>query len=247
MSEHGWPGDPLGEHGFGDPADPADPADSTAGLGDYHPLGDGYGDHPVDHSADYDEHEFGAADGWSDAAAEHPDAGPTDGYWHDYTDGPDSGHADSVEQVGHVDHVDHVDPGSADETVHSLHGAEGADGAGEVADGPSEDGPLLDSEHLAQPVDAETFPPHLELDVTPTDGREWVDVDLLGSGEEWGTMSMTDSTTDPMGGVVVPDSPQALLADLHQFDGGDGMPSWTTVAGSDDPAVRALALHWQGH
>jgi hypothetical protein len=40
------------------------------------------------------------------------------------------------------------------------------------------------------------------------------------------------------------DSPDALLADLHTADGGDGPVSASALAGSDDPAVRTLAAYW---
>ncbi|HEY9472579.1 MAG TPA: hypothetical protein VIS06_01875 [Mycobacteriales bacterium] len=82
-------------------------------------------------------------------------------------------------------------------------------------------------------MDVSLFPARLELDVVPSDGHDWVDVDLLG---------------DPAAGSLTAgwfDPPQELLADLHRLDGGDGTPSWQAVTESDDPAVRALGLRWQ--
>lgn len=82
-------------------------------------------------------------------------------------------------------------------------------------------------------VDVSMFPAALDLDVVPSDGQDWVDVDLLGN---------------PPAGSLTPvrlDPPGELLADLHRLDAGDGTPSWQAVAGSDDPAVRALGLRWR--
>jgi hypothetical protein len=45
-------------------------------------------------------------------------------------------------------------------------------------------------------------------------------------------------------GVPATDPPDLLLADLHAADGGDGPASATGLAGSDDPAIRALAAYW---
>ena len=73
------------------------------------------------------------------------------------------------------------------------------------------------------------FPPPLDLDVRPADGP-WVDPDLLGLVEDG-----VDRHTDP---------PDALLADLAAAEG-DPVADWTTLHGSDDPAVRALALRWR--
>jgi hypothetical protein len=76
---------------------------------------------------------------------------------------------------------------------------------------------------LPHSVDTSPFPPHLEVDVTPADGQDWVDPEHLGEPEP--------------AFLAGTDSPQALLAGLHESEGAD-------PTGSDDPAIRALALFW---
>ncbi len=76
---------------------------------------------------------------------------------------------------------------------------------------------------------ADPFPPRLDPDVRPADGR-WIDPGLLGPVDDG-----LDRTTDP---------PDALLDDLAAA-AGDPAADWTTLAGSEDPAVRALARRWR--
>jgi len=80
------------------------------------------------------------------------------------------------------------------------------------------------------------FPVRLDVDVETADGLDWVDPELLGNGP-------AGFLADPL----PPYAPRAdLLADLHHAAGSDGAASWESLAGSDDPAVRALAMHWRG-
>lgn len=83
-----------------------------------------------------------------------------------------------------------------------------------------DDGPAVDHDDV----------PRLEVSVTPADGLDWVDPDLLGRA------AMPD--------VSVPvASAEELLADLQAA--GDGDDTWESAAASDDPAIRALAAHWR--
>ncbi|HEX5495516.1 MAG TPA: hypothetical protein VFX70_13185 [Mycobacteriales bacterium] len=213
-----------------------------------------------------DQHEPPGSDGltgdpygpvWHDGSTE---PGPVD---HDHLD---SWPADPVGAPGGTGQAAGVGPGldsGLDSGLgHSTQGAYGAGGA-DVGAGPDHAGsepisePISDPLHpasgadLASPAgvavpvsefgvdpygfapEASSFPTRLDLDVSPSDGPDWVDVDLLG---------------DPgVGSGAGPGfaSPDDLLADLHRLDGGAGAPSWSAVAGSDDPAVRALGLHWR--
>jgi hypothetical protein len=77
---------------------------------------------------------------------------------------------------------------------------------------------------LPQPLDTSPFPPHLEVDVVPSDGLAWIDPHLLGGPES----------------VAVPDlGAVAALHDLQATEGAD-------PTRSDDPAIRALARFWAG-
>jgi hypothetical protein len=77
---------------------------------------------------------------------------------------------------------------------------------------------------LPQHIDTSPFPAHLEVDVTPADGRDWVDPYLLGEPE----------------GAFAPDiDVDGALHHLQAAEGAD-------PARSEDPAIRALALFWGG-
>lgn len=164
---------------------------------------------------------------------------------------PADASTDHLGQFDHPGHLDHgltaglggVDATATDADVDTGHGPVGPGhhgddlGRHDPAVGPPP-GPLgtpgvADPDGVATGVEGSPFPAMLDLDVLPSDGRDWVDVDLLG---------------DPApgsGAVLRFDPPARLLADLHRIDGGDGTPTWSAVAGSDDPAVRALALRWR--
>jgi hypothetical protein len=75
--------------------------------------------------------------------------------------------------------------------------------------------------------DTDPFPPPVQLDVVPADGR-WTDPDLLGRA------AGGDPATDPA---------EALRADLAAAVG-DPEADWAALRDSDDPAVRALAMRW---
>lgn len=79
---------------------------------------------------------------------------------------------------------------------------------------------------------ADPFPPALDVDVRPGDGGRWVDPDLLG-----GPGHRSPPRVDP---------PAALLPDLPDLAAADGDPpaGWDALRDTDDPAVRALTLHW---
>ena len=151
----------------------------------------------------------------------------------------------------------HHDPVAADDEPAGLPAEQPADWSGGHADLPV-DGDLPGVEHSADPsawdqpgdvagddgapdgtdpADWSTdtphpFPPALDILGQPGDGGPWVDADLLGG---------TDHGTDPGSGPV--DAPAALLPDLAAADG-DPDAGWDALRDSDDPAVRALAHHW---
>lgn len=81
---------------------------------------------------------------------------------------------------------------------------------------------------------ADPFPPALDVDVLPGDGGPWVDPDLLGAPDHWTGAGPEPAPVDP---------PAALLPDLAAADG-DPDAGWDALRDSDDPAVRALTLHW---
>jgi hypothetical protein len=162
----------------------------------------------------------------------------------------------STGQLGQFDHVDqfvdHLGHGltarlggvdATDADADAGHGPVGPvhhgddlgrhDPTGGPPPGPLGTAGVADPDGVATGAEVSPFPAVLELDVLPSDGRDWVDVDLLGDPA-------------PGSGVVLRfDPPARLLADLHRIDGGDGTPTWSAVADSDDPAVRALALRWR--
>lgn len=82
----------------------------------------------------------------------------------------------------------------------------------------------------------DSFPPHLEVSIMPTDGRDWVDPGLLGVD------SGVDLAHEP--GSAPYAAPEELLGALHAADGSGGEPSWESLRASDDPAIRALAVLW---
>lgn len=211
----GWPDDPLHDHG------------EEAGSG---PAGEPYGDgwHGISELGGFDH-----GDGYDLAEPTEPAGDGGHGAVGHAYGGYGTGPYDGEQTAHHPTLAGSADPagdyGTADHVGHSIGDATGHDAASDTG---HDDG--AEPWGLAQPVDAHAFPPHLDLDVVPADGLSWVDVDLLG-----------DATAVPTAPLVLPDSPQALLADLHREDGADGAPSWQTVAESDDPAVRALTLFWQ--
>lgn len=81
---------------------------------------------------------------------------------------------------------------------------------------------------------ADPFPPALDVDVQPGDGGPWVHPDLLGGPDHWTASGPEAAPVDP---------PAALLPDLAAADG-DPDAGWDALRDSDDPAVRALTLHW---
>jgi hypothetical protein len=85
-------------------------------------------------------------------------------------------------------------------------------------------GPPDHPDTLPQPLDTSPFPPHLEVDVVPSDGLAWIDPHLLGGPE---------AVAGPDPGAV------PALHDLQAAEGAD-------PTRSDDPAFRALARFWSG-
>lgn len=166
---------------------------------------------------------------WHDPFDHHDDLG-TDHF------GTDHLAADPGLDLGHESHESHdeYDPGHDDPAV-----PEDADQdhtpeptvEHEPADLPPAQAAAYDLEEpapdhgdaLPQPVDSSPFPPHLEVDMTPADGQDWIDAQLLGEPEP-------AFTADPE-----PDA--APLADLRAAEGAD-------PAATEDPAIRALALFW---
>ncbi|HST65823.1 MAG TPA: hypothetical protein VLM05_11600 [Mycobacteriales bacterium] len=118
------------------------------------------------------------------------------------------------------DELPHSGPGSWDDTF-------GAPGAG------TDDG--TDPAGWTEAAGTDPFPAALDLDVAPGDGGPWVDPGLLGGPDHW--------TADTAEVAVPVDPPAALLPDLAAADG-DPDAGWDTLRDSDDPAVRALARHW---
>lgn len=190
--------------GFGDDHGAFDGLEDEHGLGDEALGGADSGDLG---GVGYDDHGLGdgmGGDHLTDAG--YDDHGPAEV---DPT-GVDTGDDGSYEAAG-TDHADY----SYDD---------GGDGVERFAD-PTGAGPWDDP--------ADSFPPVLDLDVTPADGQDWVDPDLLGGP---GTGVSPFAPVDP---------PEALLSDLYQADGGADTPSWDEVSASDDPAIRALAAFWR--
>ena len=133
-----------------------------------------------------------------------------------------------------------AEPGIGAETGHDLTDGPDHDPAGpdpaDVPDGT--DASHVDSPEFAAPPDEAPFPPELHLDVAPADGQPWADPALLGTEPADGVLAQAEEPADPA------DSPDALLADLHTADGGDGSASASALAASDDPAIRALTAYW---
>ncbi len=188
------------------------PGDDPFGNHDY---GDGHlnGDDPgsgyeLDHGAfDHDLVADEPAD--DDDQAEHPGHGdPAAGYDADPAADPDPD-ADA-------DAADHADVAPIDERPPAYE---------------AEPGYVDHDGTLPQHVDTSPFPPYLDVDVAPSDGRDWVDPHLLGEPEPASTADADAASAD--GGSA------DALHDLHAAEGAD-------PAQSDDPAVRALALFWAG-
>lgn len=87
-------------------------------------------------------------------------------------------------------------------------------------------------EHVTEPAGDETYPPHIDVAITPTDGQEWVDPNLLGDDH---------LEAEPVSHLA---SPEELLGSLHEASGSDGEPSWEAAHNSEDPAIRSLAAFW---
>lgn len=85
------------------------------------------------------------------------------------------------------------------------------------------------------PID-DSFPAQLDVDVTPSDGGDWVDAGALGSPTE------STGPTPLVGHDTA--SPDELLSSVHRSAGGQGEASWESLRSSDDPAIRALAAFW---
>jgi hypothetical protein len=214
--EFDWAVDPLLDQPLLDQHDPAGTDHLTDGLADS-PI-----DSPIDSPADDRYGPGWPRHGWVDDQSVHPaadDAAPD--RW------PVS------EAGGHIWSVDpdHEPAGvvGPHESMFQRHPTgTTVSGAADAGDPGFGGGP-----EVTVGMDVSMFPAALDLDVVPSDGQDWVDVDLLGN---------------PPAGSLTPvwlDPPGELLADLHRLDAGDGTPSWQAVAGSDDPAVRALGLRWR--
>lgn len=166
-----------------------------------------------------------------DPAWETPDAhlsepaGPDDPYGSPDHPGPEAHDAGS-EPVGFPQEQPADWSGSGDDVLHSGPGAWEPDG--DPGDGVDGTDPAGWTDTAADP-----FPPALDVDVQPGDGGPWVDPDLIG-GPEWTADAEPAPPADP---------PAALLPDLAAADG-DPDAGWDALRDSDDPAVRALAVHW---
>jgi hypothetical protein len=182
--------------GFDDPFGPEhlDPHLGDSHLGDSH-LGDPH---------------LGLPD---DAMGADHDTGFHDAGYHDTAD-EDTGY-----DAEHLSYEHDPQPAEEPAGVPEEHPAELA------AEHPADAEPAqLDApDTLPHPVDASPFPPHLEVDVSPVDGQDWVDPTHLGEPEPAYAVSTESSAT--------------LLAGLREAEGADPTES-------DDPAIRALALYW---
>lgn len=87
---------------------------------------------------------------------------------------------------------------------------------------------------VGEPGIDDAYPPHLDVAIEPADGRAWVDPELLGA----------DLDHEPLGGGTY--APPAELLDSLRGPDPDAAatPSWEALAGSEDPAIRALAARW---
>jgi hypothetical protein len=231
----GWPGaddyDADGGSGDGDftdydlvandsgPGDPLgdgfDPADDDfSGTGDSSPTDD----YPTD---DYATDDYAGADQSDDYSAG------------DYGPGADESVGPAVtaeESIGPA--VDAADDPSMGPTDESAVDPADDDGSREVI-GADPDQPV------DEPGWTDLFPPVLELpDVPePTDGWPWTDAGFLGADLGAG---------DRLAGVPTLPDLRVDVADLLAYaaeDGTGGEP-WAALAGSDDPAVAALARFW---
>lgn len=210
-----WPEDPLSDQHDGTGDMTGGTGGTAGGL-----AGEGYGS--VWHDGP---HVDPAGGSWVDAPGSHPfDSEPGAdpdhaAVWHGAGGhGGTDDHADGAGRAG----VDQTHPGPG---RHEPTGGTGPEppAAGDTADA------VVQAARFH--TDLAVFPPRLDLDVCPADGRDWVDVDLLGEPDPGGAFRFA--------------APADLLADLHRSDGADGEASWQAVTGSDDPAVRALGLRWR--
>jgi hypothetical protein len=196
------------------------------GHGDAGQLGDGQvpGGHPSD-------------------GGDHPGLPPGDdhdptGYPYQHGPGSPGDHSFAAGPAGPAEPAEPADPAAADPGGHDVHAGSGpaAEPGESVVDGSGPAAP-------PQPVDAMSFPPLLDLDVTPSDGQPWVDPGLLGTD----VAGLAEPGGDPASGLALDppaDPPAALLADLHAADGGAGPATSGALAESGDPAIRALAAYW---
>lgn len=110
---------------------------------------------------------------------------------------------------------------------------------------PEDHGALPADEISLEPepaADAAGFdPPMLEVSISPADGQDWVDPGLLG-GAAGDAGDVGDLGPEPAALYAAPDD---LLSSLHAAEGSDTGADWDSLAGSDDPAVRALAEFWR--
>jgi hypothetical protein len=190
-----------------------------------------------DHGAhDGPDHDPGVEPDWDAASSEpaahlgEPSGLSDDPYGSGAEPGPDPHTPDAPEPAGlpaeePADWSVHADsePGSWDQP----HGGQFDPDPGDPSDGTDPAGWTADAA-------ADPFPPALDVDIEPGDGGPWVDPDLLGGPERWTGSGPELAAVDP---------PAALLPDLAAADG-DPDAGWDALRDSDDPAVRALTLHW---
>lgn len=159
----------------------------------------------------------------------------------------DPGAGPSLEQDT-VD-TDDLPPGETAETAET---ADDAEAATPVWDQPPAVGtdPDVPVDTYDQADGGDDFPPTLDHVALPepVDGPPWVDPGLLGDTGETGPTDGTDAAADPFGGLTDRTVLAGDLAALDALDpsaaGSDPTNTWTTLRGSDDPAVRALAGYW---
>jgi hypothetical protein len=162
--------------------------------------------------------------------SEHEPFGFDDAFGHDSHD-PGFEHDTGDSAFGHDDALL-----GGDHDTHPLtdddHWQHEPAGDHSTVDADAHDLPDSLEEHVAEPAGDEAYPPHLDVAITPTDGQEWVDPNLLGDDH---------LEAEPVSHLA---SSEELLGSLHESSGSDGEPSWEAAHNSDDPAVRSLAAFW---